>query len=215
MSDIAPVYLHEAQLYLLATTRVARAPLVEAVEAALMGGVQIVQLREKSATTAERAAVARPLQELCRRHGARFVMNDDVDAATATQAWGVHLGQEDVATAEARARLPAGTVVGRSTHDEDELAAAIADQVDYVGVGSAFPTATKGRDVPIRGPRALTRLASVAESEGIPAFAIGGIGPDNVAQVREAGLLRVAVCAGILAADDPEAAARHLRDALC
>lgn len=214
MATVDSVHLHEAQLYLLATSSVARAPLTEAVEAALVGGVQIVQLREKTATTEERVALARRLQLLCAAHGARFVMNDDVDAAARVGAWGVHLGQEDLGTTEARARLPRGTVLGRSTHDEDELAGAVADQVDYVGVGSAFPTDTKGRDVPIRGPRALTRLASIAESEGIPAFAIGGIGPHNVGEVRAAGLLRVAVCAGILATDDPEAAARRFRDAL-
>lgn len=210
----APVHLPEAQLYLLATRGVCRGPWLEAVEAALAGGVQLVQLREKEATTAERVSLATDLLRLCARHGARLIVNDDPEAAAAVGAWGLHLGQDDAPVADARKRLPARAVVGVSTHDEAELRAAVAAGADYVGVGSAFPTATKGRHVPIRGPRALTRLAAAAESEGVPAFAIGGITPENVDEVVAAGIRRVAVCAGILAQDDPERAARRLRDAL-
>jgi thiamine-phosphate pyrophosphorylase len=206
--------LAAARLYLLATTSVARRPLLDAVEGALRGGVSIVQLREKEMDDAAMLALARQMRSLCDAHGALFVVNDRIEVARDTGADGVHLGQEDRPVAEARRILGPDAIVGVSTHDDVELARALADGADCVGVGSVFATATKGRAVPVSGPGALAPLAARAEAAGVPAFAIGGIAPANVAEVAAAGFRRVAVSAGVLASDDPRAAAAAMLAAI-
>jgi len=119
-----------------------------------------------------------------------------------------------VSVSEARRFLGPDALIGVSTHDAGELACALADGADYVGVGSVFATSTKGRDVLVSGPAALAPLAAKAEAAGVPAFAIGGITAENVGEVVAAGFRRVAVCAGILASDDPGRRARELVGAL-
>ncbi len=183
-------------------------------EAALRGGVNVVQLREKDLPDAEFERRARALAALCREAGALFIVNDRVDIARDVGADGVHLGQGDMAVAKARAMLGNGPLIGVSTHDDTELGRALADGVDDVGVGSLFPTTTKGSAVSVGSPATLAPLARRAEEGGVPAFGIGGITVANVAQVAAAGFRRIAVSAGVLAADDPEAAARELRAAL-
>lgn len=206
--------LRASRLCLLATASVARRPLEEAVAAALAGGVDMVQFREKSAGDGDVLRSARRLRALCERSGALFVVNDRVAVARDAEADGVHLGQDDEAVPSARATLAAGVLVGVSTHDADELRRALADRSDYVGVGAVFATRTKGRDVPVSGPAALAPLAAAAEAAGVPAFAIGGITPENAGLVAAAGFRRIAVCAGVLAADDPGAAAAAILSAL-
>jgi thiamine-phosphate pyrophosphorylase len=202
--------LGAARLYLLATSSVARLPLFDAVAAAIDGGVEVVQLREKEMADGEFLELADDLRLLCAAKDALFVVNDRVEAARLVGADGVHLGQEDVAVAEARRVLGPDAFVGVSTHDAVELEGALADGADYVGVGSVFATATKGREVLVSGPAALAPLAARAEARGVPAFAIGGITTENIDEVLAAGFRRVAVCAGVLAADDPGDAARQL-----
>lgn len=199
-----------SRVYLLATTAVATRPLLEAVEAALAGGVSIVQVREKKMDDAALLALARRLRAVCDAHGALLVVNDRIEVARDAGADGVHLGQEDRPVGEARRILGPSALVGVSTHDAAELDRALADGADYVGVGSVFATATKGRAVPVSGPAALAPLAARAEAAGVPAFAIGGITPANVAEVAAAGFRRVAVSAGVLAAESPRAAAAAL-----
>jgi thiamine-phosphate pyrophosphorylase len=206
--------LAHARLYLLATTSVARLPLLDAVGAAIDGGVDVVQLREKSMEDGEFHDLADDLRLLCAARDVLFVVNDRAFAARLAGADGVHVGQDDATVAEARAIVGPDALIGVSTHDAAELAAALRDGADYVGIGSVFPTATKGRDVPVSGPAALGPLARGAEAAGVPAFAIGGITGESVALVVDAGFRRVAVCAGILATPDPAAAARRIRDAL-
>lgn len=206
--------LRAAKLCLLATASVSRRPLLDAVAAAIAGGVDMVQLREKSAGDPDVLAAARSLRALCERHGALFVVNDRIEVARDAGADGVHLGQDDAAVVAARASLPEGTIVGVSTHDLGELRRALADGADYVGVGAVFATRTKGRDVPVSGPATLAPLAAAAEAAGVPAFAIGGITPRNASEVAAAGFSRIAVCAGVLAADDPGAAAAAILSAL-
>lgn len=213
-ADPPPSRLAAARLYLLATASVSALPLVVGVEAAIRGGVDLVQFREKDLSDAEFTERARSLLAICRAHRVPFVINDRIDVARELGADGVHLGQDDESVDAARARLTPGTFVGVSTHDRIELERAIADGADYVGVGSVFATSTKNTHVPISGPKELAPLAALAESAGLPAFAIGGITIDRVGQVAAAGLQRIAVCSGILSSDDPEGAARDLRRAL-
>ncbi len=206
--------LARARLYLLATTSVARLPLVEAVAAAIDGGVDVVQLREKTMPDGPFLELADDLNLLCAARDVVFIVNDRLEAARLVGAHGVHLGQDDLSVAEARRALGPDGLVGVSTHDAAELAAALADRADYVGVGSVFATSTKGRDVPVSGAAALAPLAARAEMAGVPAFAIGGITNENVREVTAAGFRRVAVCAGVLATDDPKAAARAFVECL-
>jgi thiamine-phosphate pyrophosphorylase len=210
--------LHErlarARLCLIATTSVARLPLTDAVAAAIDGGADVIQLREKEMDAGAFLELADDLRLLCAARDVLFVVNDRAEAARLVGADGVHLGQEDTPVAEARRLLGRDAFIGVSTHDAVELDEALRDGADYVGVGSVFATATKGRDVPVSGAAALAPLAARAEARGVPAFAIGGITPENVRDVAAAGFRRVAVCAGVLATDDPAAAARAIVAAL-
>lgn len=206
--------LHErlarARLCLIATASVARLPLADAVAAAIDGGADVIQLREKEMESGAFLELADELRLVCAARDVLFVVNDRVEAARIVGADGVHVGQEDAPVAEARHLLGADAFIGVSTHDAVELDAALRDGADYVGVGSVFATTTKGRHVPVSGPAALAPLAARAEARGVPAFAIGGITPENVRDVAAAGFRRVAVCAGVLATDDPAAAARAI-----
>lgn len=202
--------LAQARLCLIATTSVARMPLPDAVAAAIDGGAGVIQLREKEMDGGAFLELADELRLLCAARDVVFVVNDRVEAARIVGADGVHVGQEDAPVAEARRLLGPATLVGVSTHDAAELDRALRDGADYVGVGSVFATTTKGRGVRVSGAAALAPLAARAEAAGVPAFAIGGITRDNVAHVAAAGFRRVAVCAGILAADDPCDAARAI-----
>ncbi|MCE9634859.1 MAG: thiamine phosphate synthase [Planctomycetes bacterium] len=206
--------LAAARLYVLATTAISRGPLLSTVEQALLGGATMIQLREKSMSDAETLDLARRLRVLCDAHGALLIVNDRVEIARDAGADGVHLGQDDRPVADARRILGPQALVGVSTHDAEELRRALADGADHVGVGSVFATSTKGRAVPVSGPAALAPVAAAAEAAGVPAFAIGGITPANVAEVAAAGFRRIAVSAGVLAAESPRAAAAALVAAL-
>jgi len=206
--------LARTSLCVIATTSVARLPLAEAVAAAIDGGAGLIQLREKEMEAGAFLELADDLRLLCAARDVLFVVNDRVEAARVVGADGVHLGQEDEPVADARRHLGPESFIGVSTHDAAELDGALRDGADYVGVGSVFATTTKGRDVPVSGAAALAPLAARAEAAGVPAFAIGGITPENVAGVASAGFRRVAVCAGVFATDDPESAARAIVTAL-
>ncbi|HET7571173.1 MAG TPA: thiamine phosphate synthase [Gaiellaceae bacterium] len=179
-------------------------------DAALRGGVDLVQLRDKSLPDAEVVAASRPFREACARHGALFVLNDRPDLVEACGADGVHVGQGDAPAAEARAAVGDDRIVGVSTHAREEMVAAGGEGADYLGVGTIFATPTKpGNDA--AGLELVRVAAATAEP---PWFAIGGIDLANVAAVAAAGARGVAVVRAIRDAEDPEAAARALRAAL-
>ncbi|MCB9881687.1 MAG: thiamine phosphate synthase [Planctomycetes bacterium] len=205
--------LRSAKLYLLLTRSLCRHDPLETLDAALAGGVDIVQIREKPLTVEDTAWVER-VQNRCHDHDALCIVNDD--ARLALWADGLHLGQEDLEAfpkGEARraAGLDEGSILGISTHDMHEVERAAAEAPDYFGVGPCHPTSTKGYD---RGltPAQLEEL--VAATEGRPAFAIGGITPDNLAPLLAARVRRIAVSRCILAARDPRAVAARLAAAL-
>ena len=194
--------LATASLYLVLDLR---AETEGTVRAALEGGVDIVQLRDKEAPDEELVLAGLRLGALCREHEALFVLNDRPDLTVACNADGVHVGQEDVSVEAARADVGADRLVGLSTHSREQLESA--RDVDYVSVGPVWETPTKeGR--PAVGLE-LVRFA--AETAPMPFFAIGGIDDSNVAQVVAAGARRVAVVRAIRDAEDPAAAARALR----
>jgi thiamine-phosphate pyrophosphorylase len=176
-------------------------------EAALRGGVDMVQLRVKDARDDEIAEAARSFRELCDRHGALFVLNDRPDLVGACGADGVHVGQEDASPASARGIVGADRIVGLSTHSRQQIEAAAEQPVDYVAVGPLFQTPTK----PGRLPVGLELVRFAAERVRLPWFAIGGIDVERAADVVRAGARRLAVVRAIRDAPDPVEAARALK----
>jgi thiamine-phosphate pyrophosphorylase len=170
-----------------------------AVEASLQGGVSIVQYRDKDTDDCIRLENARRLKDLCHHYSALFIVNDRVDLALAVDADGVHLGQQDMPIAVARQILGTQRIVGRSTTNPDEMARAIAEGADYIGVGPVYETPTK----PGKAAAGLDYVRYAAEHSPIPWFAIGSINPDNLAEVIQAGAERVAVVRAILQAENP------------
>jgi len=172
---------------------------------ALRGGVDIFQLRDKHAPDDELLRAAATARRLCDEHGALFVLNDRPDLAVAANADGVHLGQDDMAIAEARAAIGPDLLIGRSTHSPAQIDAAAG--ADYIGVGPVHATPTK----PGRPAVGLELVRHAAARAAVPFFAIGGIDAANLGDVVAAGATRAAVVRAIGDAPDPEAAARALR----
>ena len=169
------------------------------------GGARVVQLRIKGAEAGEMLAMARVLAPWCRTRGVGLIVNDRVDVALAAGADGVHLGQDDLPLAAARAIVPAGFVVGVSTHDEAQARAAAEGGANYLGFGPCFTTTTKHNPDPVVG---LPRLARVCAGSPIPVVAIGGITLDTVAAVVAAGAAAAAIIRAVNDAADVTAAAR-------
>jgi thiamine-phosphate pyrophosphorylase len=211
--DALRARLHDARLYLCTDARRARGDLAEFADAALAGGVDIVQLRDKGAdgpleARAELAALE-VLAEACARHGALLAVNDRADVALAAGADVLHLGQDDLPVEWARKIVGDDVVVGRSSHSADETAVA-ADEpgVDYFCVGPCWPTPTKpGRPAP--GLDLVRAVAGRAPAR--PWFAIGGIDHDRLDDVLGAGADRIVVVRAVTEAEDPRAAAAALR----
>jgi thiamine-phosphate pyrophosphorylase len=173
-------------------------------DAALRGGVDIVQLRDKELPDDELVAAAEPFRAACERHGALFVLNDRPDLVEACGADGVHVGQSDTPLAEARGLVGPDGIVGLSATTVEELETG---DPDYWGVGAIFGTPTK----PDSPPGGLELVRAAAARLTVPWFAIGGVELDTVADVVAAGAPGVAVVRAIRDADDPEAAARELK----
>ena len=178
--------------------------------AALSGGVDIIQLREKSLPRREIELAALTFRRLCDTYSALFIVNDDPELAAACNADGVHVGQDDTPAAEAREMLGPDAIVGLSTHSREQIAAAAEAPVDYISVGPVWETPTKEG----RPGVGLELVAHAAEAAPHPFFAIGGIDPSNAGRVVEAGAHRLGVVRAIRDADAPAAAAEALRGAL-
>src|SRR3954469_23919252 len=193
--------LRSARLYLVIEPAAARA----VVPAALEGGVDVVQLREKDAPDGEIVAAGHWLREVCDDHDALLVVNDRPDLALACGADGVHVGQDDDPVASVRASVGPELLIGLSTHSPQQVDAAAADPaVDYLGVGPVYATATK----PGVEPVGLELVRYASENVSKPWFAIGGI---DAERVQEVGAERIAVVRAIRDADDPRVAAESLR----
>jgi thiamine-phosphate pyrophosphorylase len=164
------------------------------------GGVDVIQVRAKNSSHAQRVEMGLNVVSVAAQHGIPVIINDDIDAAFESGADGVHLGQEDWehlgGRAERADRLVNMQIVGLSTHSLEQALRAERDGADYIGVGPVFPTATK----PGVKPVGLDLVRQVAERVKIPFFAIGGITLNNVAQVLAAGATRVAVVSALLRA---------------
>jgi thiamine-phosphate pyrophosphorylase len=191
--------LRQASLYLVCDARPDRF-----LEAALRGGVDIVQLRCKQAGDQKLLAAAERFARICADHGALLIINDRPDLAVVAGADGVHVGQDDMPVARAREIVGEDRLVGLSTHTPAQIDAATG--ADYIGVGPVHETPTKP------GRRAVgTALVRYAVAHAkVPFFAIGGIAPSNIESVRAAGAERIAVVRALVDAEDPESVARSL-----
>ncbi|HET7291167.1 MAG TPA: thiamine phosphate synthase [Vicinamibacteria bacterium] len=193
------------------TQLLAGRPLGEAVRALCRGGAGLVQVRTKSGSDAERVRLAREAGSAARESGVPMIVNDRADVARIAGAAGVHVGQEDLAASDARAIVGPNAIVGVSTHDLAQAAAAAAEPVDYVAFGPVFATRTKQNPDPVVG---LDGLRTARGAVDRPLVAIGGITRANAAEVAAAGADGVAVISYLLDAPDLEAAARQIVAAL-
>ena len=179
----------------------------------LAGGVDILQLRAKTWSQEDIAAVARRILPLTRTHRVPLIINDHVELARRVGADGVHLGQEDLQrmpVSAARARLGPSALVGVTTHSLAQARAAAAFAPDYIGIGPLFATGTK----PGAAPIGLATLSAVSRQVALPAFAIGGITLRNLPEVIRNDAVRIAVVSAILCASDVAAAARAFHNSV-
>jgi thiamine-phosphate pyrophosphorylase len=178
-------------------------------QAALRGGVDIVQLREKALPRREIERAAQTFRRLCDTYSALFIVNDDPDLARTCDADGVHVGQDDIDVEEARLAAGPDAIIGLSTHSQEQIAASADAAVDYISVGPIWETPTKeGR--PAVGLELVSHAAVQAPH---PFFAIGGIDTGNAEEVVEAGARRLCVVRAIRDASNPSAVAEELRGA--
>lgn len=198
--------LAAARLYLVCDAR----ELAEVLPAAIAGGVEIVQLREKNLPDDELLVLADAARSLCERLGALFIVNDRPIVAREIGADGVHVGQDDMPVAEVRALVGPGMLIGLSTHAPGEIDAVDPSIVDYIGVGPVHATPTK----PGRPGVGLELVRYAAAHAPVPFFAIGGIDTERAPEVIAAGAQRLCVLRAIVCAENPEHAARELRELL-
>lgn len=206
--------LERSRLYLVCGAGEDPEALERLLEAALAGGVDLIQLRDKDADDERLLAAAPAFRAAADRHGALFLINDRPDLVGSCRADGVHVGQDDTPVAEARRLAGPDALVGLSTHCAEQLRAAGgatgAGRPDYVSVGPVWATPTK----PGRPAAGLGYVELAADEAELPWFAIGGIGPDNLATVVAAGATRVVIVRAIRDAESPGAAAAALSDGL-
>jgi len=187
---------------------------LEIVEAAIEGGVDVVQLREKERSARERYTLGRKIRACTREAGVPLLVNDRVDLAMAVDADGVHLGDDDIPIAAARDLLGPDAIVGRSVSFVKAAERAVEAGADYVSVGAVYPTDSK-QDIADEefavGP---DRVSAVADAVDVPVVGIGGITAERAGSVIEAGADGVCVITEITAADDPAEATRELGDAV-
>ena len=185
--------------------------LEEIARLALRQGVRAFQLRVKTPDTGEFYDIASKLAPVIQAAGALFIVNDRCDVALAVRADGVHLGQDDLPWAEARALLGPRMLIGVSTHDLAQAVESEAVGADYIGFGPIFPTRTKSHPLPVVG---LEQLREVRARVRLPVVAIGGINAANIRAVTDAGSEAPAVLSAVLAAPDPARALAELMIAM-
>jgi thiamine-phosphate pyrophosphorylase len=170
-------------------------------------GARVLQVRLKPASAREILAASRMARAVTRRHGAALVVNDRVDLAIAAEADGVHLGQDDLPITAARS-VAGALWIGLSTHNDDQVRAAIAAGADYLGFGPVFATATKENPDPVQGLVGLARAVGLAGV--IPIVAIGGITPDRAREIAASGAAAACAIGAVNAAVDPGAAGARI-----
>jgi thiamine-phosphate pyrophosphorylase len=206
--------LRTARLYFVCDARPHGAEPEPILRAALDGGADIIQLREKTLPRREIERAGGTFRRIADTYSALFIVNDDPELAHACDADGLHVGQDDLALPEARAVLGPDSIIGLSTHTPEQVDAGVHSGADYISVGPIWETPTKeGR--PATGLDLISHASESTTSSpsAVPFFAIGGIDTTNAADVLAAGARRLCVVRAIRDADDPAAAAAALRHA--
>jgi thiamine-phosphate pyrophosphorylase len=202
----------DSTLYLITDRKLARGrSITEVVRAALEGGVDVVQLRDKEAETAIIVEEGLRVHELTARYNVPLIVNDRLDIALAIEAEGAHVGQTDLPAALARKLLPRPGILGVSTSTVDMAQRAQQEGADYVGFGPIYPTSTKVTAAP---PRGVQMIRVVRQAVTVPVVVLGGISHSNIVEVIAAGADHVAVCAAIVGAEDVQRAAARLKEAM-
>ena len=181
--------------------------LYDQVEKALKGGVTMIQLREKNMDRESFIEEAKEIGALCRRYGALFLINDQVEIARLVDADGVHVGQGDMNPREARAILGEDKIIGVTARTLEQALKAHEDGADYLGVGAEFPTGSKADAVEVDHET----VKAICEAVDIPVIAIGGITRENVKELAGSGICGIAVISAIFAQKDIESASRELK----
>jgi thiamine-phosphate pyrophosphorylase len=181
--------------------------LAATVEAAIKGGVTLVQIREKNLSTLEFYQLALVIKEITNKYGIPFIVNDRVDIALAVDADGVHIGQDDMPLSAARKLLGGHKIIGVSVATLEQALEAQRDGADYLGIGAVFPTMTKDDADYV----SLEDLQQIKLSVTLPVVAIGGINKNNLRNVMATGIDGAAVVSAIIACSDPHEAACNLR----
>lgn len=213
--------LRDARLHVLVTADLCRGDWLRVTAAALAGGADIIQLREKDLPDRELLDRAIKLRRLTQQHDALLIINDRPDIALLANADGVHLGLDDLPVAEARRIVGPLRLIGATAHSPDEARAALAEKPDYLGLGPMFASPTKPK-IAVNGPRLLREVIAAASMDAgsPPLVAIGGITTDNITQLTEAFAIpnappiAIAICQAVIAAEDSEVAARHLKSCM-
>ena len=202
--------LADARLYMVCNSAPSHHELPDLLRAAVAGGVDIVQLRDKLLSDDELVAVAHAAGILCQQLGVLLIVNDRPFVAIEAGVDGVHVGQDDTPAADVRELVGEEMLIGLSTHTPRQVDATDASLVDYIGVGPIYETPTK----PGRPAVGVELVRHAAAHAPVPFFAIGGLNAGNLAGVIDAGARRACVLRAITDAEDPERAARELRERL-
>jgi len=185
---------------------------LELTEMAISGGADTIQLRQKTGSTRELIKTATEMRRLCAKKGATFIVNDRIDVAIASEADGVHLGQDDFPIPLARKLLGKDRIIGGSAATLEEMENCIREGADYVGFGPIYPTGSKDDAGPVSGIDFLKRIVLTTS---LPVVAIGGIDENNASHVMMgAGAHGIAVISAVCCRDYPQEAARELHDAV-
>ncbi len=199
----------DLSLYLVTDRPLSRGrPIEEIVSSAIAGGVTTVQLREKDTPTGEFLDLALRVRTITRESGVTFIVNDRIDIALASDADGIHVGQDDMPADVARRLIGPDRILGVTAADAEEARTAIAAGADYIGCNAVFATPTK---TDTGTPLGIAGLEELVRSIDVPVVAIGGINTTNAAEVLATGAAGIAVVSAIVSADDPEEAARELK----
>lgn len=182
---------------------------LELAKLAIAGGADAIQFRQKSGSSKEMIKVAGQLKDLCQKSGVTFIVNDRLDWALASQADGVHLGQEDFPIPLARKILREQVIIGGSAGTLEEARKCLREGADYIGFGPVFPTTSKADAAPAGG---LDLLEKAVKEIPLPIIAIGGITQENISSVIRTGIYGIAVISAVCCQPNPEEATRVLRE---
>jgi thiamine-phosphate pyrophosphorylase len=184
---------------------------VELAELAIAGGADTIQFRQKEGATRMMIRAAEQMQDLCKKAGVTFIINDRVDVAIASHADGVHLGRDDFPIPLARRLLGEGAIIGGSAGSMEEARQCLLEGADYIGFGPVYPTTSKEDAGPAAG---ISLLKQIVEAIPLPIIAIGGITADNTPPLIQTGVHGIAVISAVCCQKDPRDATRCLRSLL-